>query len=47
MLPYREVMAMDRRLFMAAWFIALAAGLVLTVGLPAAFTLLLDLAWWR
>ncbi|HLG73403.1 MAG TPA: hypothetical protein VK009_23530 [Chloroflexota bacterium] len=40
-------MAVDRRLLMMAWILALAAGLVLTVGLPAAFSLLLDLAWWR
>jgi hypothetical protein len=32
---------------MAAWMLALAAGLVLSVGLPAAFTLLLDVIWWK
>jgi hypothetical protein len=40
-------MAVDRRLLMAAWMLALAAGLVLSVGLPAAFTLLLDVIWWK
>ena len=40
-------MALDRRLLLVAWMLALAAGLVLTVGIPAAITLLLDLAWWR
>lgn len=47
MLTYREVMAVDKRLLMVAWILALVAGLVFTVGLPAAFTMLLDLVWWR
>ena len=40
-------MATERRLLMIAWIVALALGLVVTIGAPAAFTLLLDLIWWR
>ncbi len=47
MLPYREVMAVDRRLLITAWMLALVAGLVFTIGLPAAFAILVDLTPWR
>jgi len=40
-------MAIERRWLMTAWMVALAVGLVVTIGAPAAFTLLLDLIWWR
>jgi len=32
---------------MVLWMLALAAGLVVTTGLPAAFTIVTDLIWWR
>jgi hypothetical protein len=32
---------------MAVWIVVLAAGLVVTFGLPAAFTIVSDLIWWR
>ena len=35
-------MSIESRLFVMAWLLALAAGLVVTVGLPAAFTVLAD-----
>jgi len=34
-------------MLIAVWIVVLAAGLVVTIGLPAAFTLLTDLIWWR
>ena len=38
---------MDRRVLVALWLLALAVGLVVTIGLPAALTLVSDLIWWR
>ena len=38
---------MDRRVLAAMWLLALAVGLVVTIGLPAALTLVSDLIWWR
>ena len=38
---------MDRRALVAIWMLALAVGLVVTIGLPAALTLVSDLIWWR
>lgn len=32
---------------MAIWMLALAAGLVVTFGLPAAFPIVSNLIWWR
>lgn len=29
------------------WFVVLAFGLALTIGLPAAFAVLADSVWWR
>jgi len=40
-------MAVDRRWLMVVWMLALAAGLVVTFGLAAAFTIVSDLFWWR
>lgn len=38
---------MDRRWLAVAWMLALAAGLVLTIGIPAAAMVVADLLWWR
>jgi hypothetical protein len=40
-------MAMDRRVLAGIWILALAVGLLVTIGLPAALTLMSDLIWWR
>jgi hypothetical protein len=40
-------MVMDKRFLLMLWVLALAAGLVVTIGLPAAFTFLTNLFWWR
>jgi hypothetical protein len=40
-------MVINRRVLLMVWIVALAAGLLVTIGLPAAFTLLTDFMWWR
>jgi len=47
LLAYRQDMTTETRILLTFWTAALIAGLIVTIGLPAALSFVSELTWWR